>query len=158
VIRQTTLVGIIFIISSCSVINSTDVSRVSDNSLTVKTQTGYLKRIEVELAITPQQMATGLMHRTQLNAKSGMLFVFEQPQLLSFWMRDTLIPLDIIFITSGGLIQHIHPMAKPGDLTRIFSKGTAKAVLEINGGESELLGLQIGDKVYHPLLSDEYNH
>ena len=127
-----------------------------DKYLTIKTKSGDFQRVDIELAITPQQMAIGLMHRTELKARSGMFFLFDDEREISFWMKDTLIPLDIIFITGEGIIHHIHPNAKPRDPTRIYSYGSVKAVLEINGGESAKLGLKIGDKVNHPLLENQF--
>jgi len=86
-------------------------------------------------------------------AKTGMLFVFEEEAPRSFWMKNTLIPLDMIFIKRNGEILNIHQNAIPQDLTSIHSKGSAYAVLELNGGEAEQLGLAAGDKVIHSYFS-----
>ncbi len=103
----------------------------------------------VEVAITPEQITRGLMFRRELPKNHGMLFLFEEVAPRNFWMKNTLIPLDIIFIKPTGDILHIHPMAKPHDLSQISSLGPVKAVLEINGGEATENGIFIGDVVKH---------
>ncbi|MGD9649248.1 MAG: DUF192 domain-containing protein [Dongiaceae bacterium] len=102
---------------------------------------------QVELALTPQAQAQGLMFRKQVEAGKGMLFVFPQNQPLYFWMKNTLIPLDMVFIDDKWMVRHIHPNAKPKDETLIPSLAPAKFVLEIAGGESERLGIKKGDRV-----------
>ena len=101
----------------------------------------------VELARTPEEIKKGLMFRRELKKNHGMLFLFEDVEPRTFWMKNTLIPLDIIFIKPEGDILHVHPMAKPHDTTQISSLGPAKAVLEINGGEATENGIFIGDVV-----------
>ncbi len=107
-------------------------------------------RFEVELAETPEQQQLGLMHRESMAGDKGMLFIFSQESNLGFWMKNTLIPLDMLFIDEDGFINHIHPMAKPLDLTTVRSTSPAKAVLEINGGIAEKLGITEGSRVIHP--------
>jgi uncharacterized membrane protein (UPF0127 family) len=102
----------------------------------------------VELALGPLDQLRGLMERTSLPADEGMLFVFPDEQPRSFWMKDTLIPLDMIFIRQDGTIGHIHANAAPNDMTSIPSQGPAMAVLELNGGTAAKLGIKPGDKVY----------
>ena len=79
---------------------------------------------------------------------SGMLFVYESPRPLSFWMRNTLIPLDMLFIDSKGIVTHIHHMAKPLDETPIVG-GLGIAVLEINGGLAKSMGISVGTELRH---------
>lgn len=111
----------------------------------------YLLR--VELADTPEKSALGLMGRTELKPDHGMLFLFPKEQHVSFWMRNTLIPLDLIYIAKDGVINHIHPMAQPLDETQLPSKGgKVIAVIEIAGGQAEAHNIRIGDKVETPLL------
>ena len=109
-------------------------------------------RFSVEVADDAEERARGLMFRDSLATSSGMLFVYERPQELSFWMRNTLIPLDMIFVDSAGVVQHIHSNAIPQDLTPIRG-GRGLAVLEINGGLAERLGLEIGDELRHPAFN-----
>lgn len=109
-------------------------------------------RFEVELAVTPGDKARGLMFRQSLAPDAGMLFLYQRPQPISFWMRNTLIPLDIVFIGTDGRISRIHARARPLDETPIPSGGPILAVLEIPGGRAAALGLAIGDRVRGPGL------
>lgn len=105
---------------------------------------------DVELALTPRQQARGLMFRTEMEDHEGMLFMFNDVAMRSFWMKDTLIPLDMLFIHPDGTIHHIHHNAKPQDLTSITSKYPSEAVLELNGGTADKMDIKVGDKVVHP--------
>lgn len=104
---------------------------------------------DVELALTPPQQSRGLMFRTEMADNEGMLFVFSDVQMRSFWMKNTLIPLDMLFIHPDGTIHHIHHNAKPQDLTSVTSRYPSKAVLELNGGTADKMGIKEGDKVRH---------
>jgi hypothetical protein len=106
----------------------------------------------IELAATPSSRRTGLMHRQTMAVDAGMLFIFPGPERLSFWMRNTLIPLDMLFLAGNGRIVHMHHRAVPHSLTPIVTPVDATAVLEINGGLSRRLGIQVGDRVLHPSL------
>ncbi len=107
-------------------------------------------RFSVEIADDPQEQAIGLMNRESMAFSAGMLFVYPRPQPISFWMRNTLIPLDMVFIDAQGVVQHIHHRAKPLDETPIFGGDNLLATLEINGGLSERLGISVGTQVRHP--------
>jgi len=100
----------------------------------------------VEVARTLEEQATGLMYRTSLPGNRGMIFPFDPPQDVSFWMKNTLIPLDMIFIRADGRIARI-ATAKPLDETPVPSGDTVVAVLEIRGGRSAQLGIRAGDRV-----------
>ena len=89
----------------------------------------------VEVAKTDEEQAMGLMNRLDLKNNNGMLFVFDNEKKASFWMKNTFIPLDIIFINKNGSINRIYKNTKPKSLKRIKSKGEVLAVLEINAGE-----------------------
>ncbi|TNE63112.1 MAG: DUF192 domain-containing protein [Alphaproteobacteria bacterium] len=106
----------------------------------------------VELALTPDERAQGMMFRTELAPDKGMLFVFEDAERLQFWMRNTLIPLDMIFIRQNGRIANIIESAEPQTDTPRPSKGRAIAVLELAGGRAAELGIGPGDLVAHRLL------
>ena len=121
--------------------------------LIVETASGP-RRFDVEVAATGEEIRRGLMYRESLPATGGMLFTFGDYKPRVFWMRNTLIPLDMLFITSDGTINHIHANAKPQDWTSIFSKGPALAVLEINGGFAKLAGINVGDRVRHAFFGD----
>ncbi len=107
-------------------------------------------RFTVEVADDDGERALGLMHRPSLPASAGMLFVYPRPQRLSFWMRDTLIELDMLFVDEHGVVQNIHHRAVPLDETSIFGGNNLTHVLEINGGFAEMLGLSVGDELRHP--------
>jgi len=109
----------------------------------------------IELADTPQERSRGLMFREDLAPDAGMLFVYERPQRAVFWMKNTLIPLDMIFINDRGKIVHVHHEAIPGDLTGIDGGDDVLAVLEINGGLARELGIVVGGEVRHPALPQE---
>ncbi len=109
-------------------------------------------RFAVELADTPEAQARGLMHRDSLDAMAGMLFVFEPPRPVSFWMKNTLIPLDMIFADSRGVVAGVHENAIPGDLTPISGPGPVLLVLELNGGTARRLGIGPGDWMRHPAI------
>jgi uncharacterized membrane protein (UPF0127 family) len=116
--------------------------------LSVLRQDGSKVDFTVELALTPKDQERGLMNRTELADDAGMLFVFPGPEAEHpFWMKNTLIPLDMIFIRKDGTIHHIHENAVPNDLTSISSNGPVGAVLEVKGGTAKRLGIKAGDKV-----------
>jgi signal peptidase I len=107
-------------------------------------------QFDIEIADDANERELGLMFRTDLPEKKGMFFIFDEPGQLSFWMKNTLIPLDIIFIDSDFNIVHIEANAMPceGDPCEIYeSVQTAKYVFEIGGGQSEVLGIKVGNTV-----------
>ena len=106
----------------------------------------------VELADTPPERAQGLMFREAMAKSAGMLFVYERPQAASFWMKNTLIPLDMIFADPTGLVTHVHANAVPGDETPIPGGENVLAVLEINAGLAARLGIVPGAVLRHPSL------
>ncbi len=106
----------------------------------------------VEMADTDERRALGLMYRTQLAADAGMLFDFKKDQDVAMWMRNTRIPLDMLFIRKDGVVANIAQRAVPFSEATIQSAGAVRAVLEVNGGTAERLGLKSGDRVIHPLF------
>ena len=98
----------------------------------------------VELADSPDERARGLMFRPQLDPGSGMLFVYESPRRAQFWMKNTLIPLDMIFADGTGRVTQVHSNAVPGDLTPIDGGPGVVFVLEINGGLARTSGHRPG--------------
>jgi len=107
-------------------------------------------RFSVEIADTAAERAQGLMYREKMATSEGMLFFFERPQKVSFWMKNTLIPLDMLFISPQGRVEKIHENAIPGDLTPIQGGSGILAVLEINGGLARRLGIKAGSIIRHP--------
>lgn len=107
----------------------------------------------VDVADDAQERAQGLMFVEAMPRFSGMLFVYERPQRVAFWMRNTLIPLDMIFADQTGVVQRIHQSAIPGDETNIPGGDQIQYVLEINGGMSALLGITEGTQMQHPAIT-----
>jgi len=107
---------------------------------------------KVEIAANDSQREQGLMCRTGLSDDYGMLFEFSDSAERTFWMENTLSPLDIIYIAPNGRIVSIQKYAKPLDRTPLPSYGSASGVLEINAGLSDKLGLKPGDVVDHPFF------
>ena len=111
-------------------------------------------RFTVEVADDAQERAQGLMHRESMPFGAGMLFAYEHPQRVSFWMRNTLISLDMIFMDETGAITHIHENAVPLDETGIPGGDAVQYVLEINGGLSKRLGIAVGSELRHPIIGE----
>ncbi|MDV7141867.1 DUF192 domain-containing protein [Tropicimonas sp. TH_r6] len=109
-------------------------------------------QFRIELADTPEERARGLMFRETLPRSAGMLFVYEEPGRASFWMKNTLIPLDMLFIDTTGIVTHVHARAIPGDLTPIDGGDGVRLVLEINGGLAEAMGIGPGSELRHPAI------
>ena len=101
----------------------------------------------VEVAETSQQQAKGMMFRTELADDRGMLFPFTEVRMASFWMKNTVIPLDIIFIRSDGVIENIAENAEPYSTIPVESTAPVTAVLELRGGLAAEIGIAAGDKV-----------
>lgn len=120
--------------------------------VTVRLADGTEHIFRSEMAMTQQQQAQGMMFRTQMAGDEGMLFIFGEIRRASFWMRNTLIPLDIIFVRANGRIANIAANATPETDTSRRSTGRVAAVLEIPGGRAAELGIKAGDLVIHPLL------
>ena len=105
--------------------------------------------IDVEIAETPEEKAQGLMFRTRLDDKNGMLFFYETPQEVTMWMRNTYIPLDMVFIRANGAVHRIEAHTVPLSEDIIASRGDVTACLELAGGAAERLGLKPGDRIEH---------
>lgn len=118
-----------------------------DKPLTIISQQGKEHKFKTALAITPRQKRQGLMYVQNLPEDAAMLFWFERPEIQAFWMKNTFIPLDILYIDENGRINQIAHNTKPHDTTSIVSNKPAKAVLEINGGLSKKLGIKEGDHI-----------
>ena len=107
-------------------------------------------RFSIELADDDAERAQGLMHRESLPMSSGMLFVYPQPRFAGFWMKNTLISLDMLFLDATGTVTHIHHEAIPHDETPIIGGNSILAVLEINGGLARQMGIKVGSQMRHP--------
>jgi len=114
---------------------------------------GSAYKFEVEIVATPAEREKGLMFRKSLAANAGMLFIYPDEEPVSFWMKNTLIPLDMLFLKADGSIAHIARNAVPLDETPISSDAPVKAVLEVKGGTADALGIKEGDRVEAKALS-----
>ncbi|CAK0743689.1 DUF192 domain-containing protein [Azospirillaceae bacterium] len=120
------------------------------SKIVVETRAGGRLPFEVEIAETPDQLHQGLMFRDSLPDTGGMLFLLPSEQVASFWMRNTFLPLDLLFIAHNGRITNIHHRASPGSMTILNSSEPVRGVLEINGGMAQRLGIRAGDHLRHP--------
>lgn len=107
----------------------------------------------IEIVDTPDERAQGLMFREAMPRGAGMLFVYETPQRASFWMKNTLIPLDIIFVDVSGVVTRVHSNAIPGDLSPIPGGDQIFAVLEINAGLAARYGISTGTEMRQSVFS-----
>jgi uncharacterized protein len=120
---------------------------VPASRVVIETRAGARHVVTVELARTDAEKARGLMERTSLRDDAGMLFLFDASADHAFWMKNTLIPLDMIFISDDGQIVGIVPRATPGDLRPRSVGVPSRYVLEVNGGWAEARGVATGDRV-----------
>lgn len=117
--------------------------------LAIRTATGE-HSFQVEVAATEEQQAIGLMFRKQIGPNQGMIFPFPSPRPASFWMKNTLIPLDMLFVRADGTIAFIAPRTKPLSLEPVGVGEPVAAVLELAGGRAAELGIREGDRVSWP--------
>lgn len=122
------------------------------DALEIATKTGVVV-LEVEVARTDKQRETGLMFRKEMPERQGMLFDFKQDQPVYMWMKNTFIPLDMLFIRADGTIARIEAMTTPFSERTISSGEPVRAVLELNGGAARRLGIAPGDRVSNTLFA-----
>lgn len=122
------------------------------DDLVIETADGQKHHFRVELASTPEERARGLMFRRSLPADAGMIFDYGHETRIAMWMKNTYIPLDMLFIDSAGVIRHIRANAVPHDETPIPSIVPVQAVLELNGGTAARLGIRLEDRVRHKIF------
>lgn len=121
--------------------------------LTIATETGE-HVFRIEQAVTPKEREVGLMNRKGLPHDSGMIFRFEETQPVAMWMKNTLIPLDMVFVREDGTVAGVHENAVPLSETIIPSPEPVRFVVELAGGVAEEIHLRAGDRVTHPLIGD----
>ncbi len=122
------------------------------STLSIESAGGDRHGLTVRVASTPEQLARGLMFVTEMGEWEGMLFDFGITRPASMWMRNTPLPLDIVFIRADGVISNIAARTEPYSRTPIPSDGPVRYALEIHGGRCELLGIKAGDRVVHPTI------
>jgi uncharacterized membrane protein (UPF0127 family) len=130
-----------------------ELQRFATSELMIVSATGA-HRFTVEVAETPAQMQQGLMFRRTMAPNAGMLFDYKQPIVATMWMRNTLIPLDMLFVDAQGRIVNIHQRAVPQSLDVIASAAPVRAVIELNGGTAAHFGIIPGDQVRHPIFGN----
>ncbi len=118
---------------------------------------GATHNFSVEIADTPEKQTRGLMYRDVIEPEKGMLFEYAEQGVLSIWMKNTGVPLDIIFVRQNGKILKIEHSATPYSLRSISSEATVAAVLELAGGRALELGIMPGDVVKHPFFGNVGN-
>jgi uncharacterized protein len=146
--RLLTLTGALALIVTLGSAGAAELSR-----LTIDSGQGA-QTFNVELATTPDQMQVGLMFRQNLAPDAGMLFVYPSEQQVAFWMKNTVIPLDMLFIAGDGKIRRIVERTIPLSTAVIPSVDEVRAVLEVNGGTAARLGIKPGDVVHAAALGN----
>lgn len=126
--------------------------RLPTERLVIATRDGRQLAFTVEMALTPEQQAIGLMFRTEVKPDEGMIFDWGAPRESSMWMRNTLVPLDMLFIAADGRIHRIAERTVPLSLTPVDSRGPVRATLELQGGITERLDIRVGDRVLHRIF------
>ncbi|WP_149535292.1 DUF192 domain-containing protein [Siccirubricoccus phaeus] len=121
--------------------------RLPEEPLAILTRDGKRHEFRVEMALTPDQQMVGLMFRPSVAPDEGMLFDWGTPRESSMWMRNTVAPLDMVFINADGTIRRIAERTVPYSLAPVDSRGPVRATLELAAGTAERLGLRVGDKV-----------
>lgn len=124
----------------------------ASSEITITRADGERFLLPVEVADTANEKNYGLMFKSSMPRDEGMIFVYDPPERVSYWMKNTLIPLDILFVRADGRIARIVANAQPNDLSPIDSLIPVAVVVEVNAGVVQEYGLQAGDKISSPLL------
>jgi uncharacterized membrane protein (UPF0127 family) len=120
-------------------------------TLTVETKTG-VHEFDVEIADEPGERERGLMYRTAMAADAGMIFQYDRPQIINIWMKNTVLPLDIVYVNERGTVTKVAPDAVPYSLDLITSESPVVAAVEFNAGTAARIGLAPGDTVRSPFF------
>ena len=143
------LAALLFVVTVLWAVLAQPADAMRRETLTLVTKGGPVV-IDIEATETPEEMQRGLMFRTHLAEKAGMLFTYDQPREVGMWMENTHIPLDMVFIRADGIVHRIEAWTEPFSRKTISSRGDVLACLELAGGAAEQLGLKPGDRVEHP--------
>ncbi|MFO1188757.1 MAG: DUF192 domain-containing protein [Alphaproteobacteria bacterium] len=122
------------------------------STLDIVTADGKSHRFTIELAQTPDEQTQGLMYRRAMAADAGMLFINDPPRVMTMWMRNTFLPLDMIFFDARGRVTRIAERTVPLSEAIIPSGGPVQGVLEVNAGTATRLGIKPGDRLVHPAI------
>jgi uncharacterized membrane protein (UPF0127 family) len=128
--------------------------KLPEEKLVIVTRDGKRHEFHVEMALDPQQQTVGLMFRERVGPDEGMLFDWGVPRESSMWMRNTVVPLDMLFITADGRIHRIAERTVPYSLAPIDSRGPVRATLELAAGTAERLDIRVGDRVLQRIFGN----
>ena len=126
--------------------------RLREEPMLIVARDGTRHAFRAEMAVQPADQMIGMMFRTSMAADEAMIFDWGAPRESSMWMRNTLIPLDMLFVAADGRIHRIHERAIPQSLATIDSRGPVRATIEVPGGTAERLNLRVGDRVLHAVF------
>lgn len=144
--------AVIFVLLGVSAAAMAEPVTFGASRLEVVAGDGKRHAFAVEMAVTPDQLSQGLMFRRDLPAGTGMLFDFGSPRQVSMWMKNTLIPLDMLFMERSGRVVHVEEYAVPGSLQPRGPAEPVLGVLELPAGTARRLGLKPGDRIVHPMF------
>lgn len=143
------LLGLLVLVIALAFASATAESKTLQTEQLVLKTGGGDHKFTVEIAESASEQAVGLMFRTSMAADRGMLFIYDKQQPVAMWMKNTYISLDMVFITEKGVVHHVVHNTVPQSLKTIESNGKVLAVLELNAGTADRIGLKPGDTVVH---------
>jgi hypothetical protein len=141
------------LLAVCFIATSLSASAFETSSLVIDTESGE-HSFTIEMAVTPSERGRGLMFRKFMADDAGMLFDFGEDDEASMWMQNTYLPLDMVFIKANGTVHRIARGTTPFSTEIISSKGPVRAVLELNAGIADKIGLKHGDVVHHEMFGN----
>ncbi len=151
---QRIVIGFVLLFHAGASAAQNGAQRLADTPLAIETADGHHHNFTVEVAQSRQERGIGLMFRPELAESRGMIFQYEGPRVISIWMKNTFVPLDILFIGADGRIVNIAHDATPHSEDSIFSDGEVVSALELAAGVTEKLGIEPGDLVRHRIFGN----
>ncbi|KLN61403.1 hypothetical protein WH96_07160 [Kiloniella spongiae] len=145
---------IILVCSMIFIATSISVAQVlfEQDTLTIFSATGKAHKFDIEIASSNEERSQGLMYRKDMAENAGMIFIYDKPNNVMMWMKNTYIPLDMLFLNSEGKIVYIKENTTPHSTKTISSDQNVIGVLELNAGTAFRLGIKVGDIAQHRLL------
>lgn len=151
--------SVLILVSACSDKKDAPKNVAANEVIIVASDSNNVRNtFKIDIADTQEKMYHGLMGRTSIDENYGLLFDIKlapKDAEIAFWMKDTLIPLDFIFVDDNGIIYHLYKNAQPNDLTTIRAPKRPRAVLEVNAGEIDKYGIKIGDEFKADILGNK---